>query len=347
MSDPSEPILIWGAGAIGATLAAALVAAGEPVLLVDSSVAHVEAINRRGLIIKGPLLEGCFKVPACLPDQVPGRHQRIWLAVKSHHTVEAMEQIVPRLAVNGYVVSMQNGLNERVIAEHVGVERTVGAFFNFGADILEPGVIHYGGRGAVVVGELDGQIRPRTRALHTSLRAFDADALLTDNVWGYLWAKMIYGAQLFATALSNDSIADVLAMPRFRPILAALAREIAAVAAAEGVALQAFNGFDPKAFADQASVAQTNRSFDEMVAHNRRSLKSHSGIWRDLAVHKRKTEIDAQIAPAVAIGASHGIAMPVTRRLIELIHAVEQGRHPQTLETLAMLLDPAEEIADV
>ncbi len=48
---------------------------------------------------------------------------------------------------------MQNGLNELVIADIVGKARTVGAFVNFGADYLEPGLILYGGRGAVVVGE--------------------------------------------------------------------------------------------------------------------------------------------------------------------------------------------------
>ena len=35
--------------------------------------------------------------------------------------------------------------------------RTMGAFINFGADVVEPGVVHFGGRGAVVVGELDGE----------------------------------------------------------------------------------------------------------------------------------------------------------------------------------------------
>ena len=57
-----------------------------------------------------------------------------------------------------------------------GAERTVGAFVNFGADYLEPGVIHYGGRGAVVVGEIDGRITPRVdrdprRVAPTSIRA--------------------------------------------------------------------------------------------------------------------------------------------------------------------------------
>ena len=77
------------------------------------------------------------------------------------------------------MVSAQNGLNELAIARIVGQQRTVGAFVNFGADYLEPGVIHYGGRGAVVVGEIDGQITPRVTALRDALLDFDAGAIVS------------------------------------------------------------------------------------------------------------------------------------------------------------------------
>ena len=151
----------------------------------------------------------------------------------------------------GCVVSAQNGLNEPIIAEAVGVERTIGCFVNFGADYMGPGVVMYGGRGAVVVGELDGRITPRAEQLHALLRDFEPDAHLTANIWGYLWSKLIYGALLFATALTDDSIADVLADRRFRPTLAELGREVGRVAAAERVSLEAFNGFDPHAFSPE------------------------------------------------------------------------------------------------
>jgi 2-dehydropantoate 2-reductase len=148
---------------------------------------------------------------------------------------------------------------------------------------------------------------------------------------------MIYGALLFATALSDDSIADVLAMPRFRPVLTALAREIGSVAHAQNIVLEGFDGFDPSAFLPDASPEHTRQSFEDMVAHNRRSAKSHSGIWRDLAVRKRQTEIDAQIAPAIDIGCGYGLAMPLTTQLVQLIHRIERGELPQSIATLALL----------
>lgn len=332
-----SPIVIWGAGAIGGAIGASFIESGRSVIFVDNVAEHVEAINLHGLRITGPLGERKVQAQAYLPEQLEGFYNCVLLAVKSHHTPAAIHQIAPLLAPEGYVVSMQNGLNERVIADVIGVERTVGAFLNFGADFIEPGIIHHGGRGAVVIGELDGITRPRTEELYSLLLNFDSAAILTPNIWGFLWAKMIYGALLYATALTDESIADVLAMRRFRPVLTALAREIGAVAHAQGIVLQGFDGFEPAAFLPDASEELTAQSFDDMVAHNRRSAKSHSGIWRDLAVRKRQTEIDAQIAPAIDIGIGFNLPMPLTTRLVHLIHLIERGELPQTLETLAML----------
>jgi 2-dehydropantoate 2-reductase len=334
----SDTTLVWGAGAIGGTIGAALIREGEEVLFVDQDAQHVAAINQRGLSITGPIDAHDVKAKAVLPSDVAGSYARILLAVKAHHTAAAVAILKPHLAADGVVVSLQNGLNEHVIAAAIGTERTMGAFVNFGADYLEPGVILYGGRGAVVVGEVDGHRSNRVETLHRQLLHFDRDAILTENIWGYLWSKLIYGTLLFATAVTNDSIADVLALTRYRPILTALAHEVARVAAAEKIRLEAFNGFDPVAFLPAAPPAETMRSFDEMVAHNRKSAKSHSGIWRDLAIRKRKTEVDAQIGPVVEIGRRHGIPTPISAKLIDLIHQIEDGRRQLELAGLDELV---------
>ena len=110
----------------------------------------------------------------------------------------------------------------------------MGCFVNFGADWLAPGRILYGNRGAVVVGEIDGSIRDRTREMHGLLRIFEPDAVLTDDIWGYLWGKLAYGAMLFATALTADSMSDNFADPARAPAWLALGREVVAVASARG-----------------------------------------------------------------------------------------------------------------
>ncbi len=322
----SDQILIWGAGAIGGTIGAYLVRAGEDVLFVDSAEDHVAAMQRDGLTIEGPIEQFTVPARAALPQDVSGRFaRRILLCVKAHHTEAASRALAPHLAAGGYVASFQNGLNEFVIGGVVGIENVIGAFINFGADYLAPGRILYGGRGACVLGELDGRRSERLEALHRLLTLFEPGAIVTEDILGYLWGKLGYGALLFATAVTDDSIADILAAEEHRPVLVATAREAMAVAAAKGVSPRGFNGFEPAAFAPGGEQGAVDESMAVMVAHNRRSAKSHSGIWRDLAIRKRKTEVDAQLGPVLAEGAALGVATPVTARLIAMIHDIEDG----------------------
>ena len=329
--------LFWGAGAIGGTIGAWLARAGHDITMVDTVVEHVDAINRNGIRITGPIAEFTQRVPAFTPETLTGTWDEIVLATKAHHTSFALRALLPHLSATGYIVSAQNGLNELEIADAVGAERTVGAFVNFGADYLEPGVILHGSRAAVVLGEIDGRVTPRVTAIRDVWRDFDDRAIVTPNIWGFLWGKEAYGAMLFATALTNDSIADALARPEYRYIYIALAREILAVAAARGVTPEAFDGFDPAAYLPQAPSGAAEQSLDALVAHNRRSAKTHSGIWRDLAVRKRPTEVDAQLGIVVILGAEAGVPTPLTARLVALIHDIEMGARPQSLETLDAL----------
>lgn len=329
--------LMWGAGAIGGTLAAYLSRAGHDVTVVDTVSDHVDAINQDGLCITGPIETFSARMPAFTSATLSGEWETIVLATKAHHTESAARALLPHLSANGCVVSAQNGLNELAIANVVNGERTVGAFVNFGADYIKPGEIHYGGRGAVVVGEIDGRITPRVTAIRDAWAALNERAIVTPNIWGFLWGKEAYGAMLFAIALTNESIADALDMPAYRALYIALAREILAVAAARGVTPESFDGFDPAAYLPTAAPEAAAHSLDALVAHNRRSAKTHSGIWRDLAVRKRPTEVDAQLGIVVTLGHEAGVATPVTARLVSLVHDIERGVRPQSMETLDAL----------
>ena len=315
-------------------MGAYLARAGHDVTFVDTVADHVDAIERNGIHITGPIADFIQRAPAFTPDALSGEWDTIALATKAHHTEPATRALLPHLSTAGCVISAQNGLNELAIGDIVGAERTVGAFVNFGADYLEPGVVHYAGRGAVVVGEIDGRETQRVATIRDAWLDFDDRAKATPNIWGYLWGKEAYGAMLFATALTNESIADALANREHRALYVALAREILAVAAARGVTPESFDGFDPRSYLPSAAAGAADRSIDDLAAFNRRSAKTHSGIWRDLAVRKRRTEVDAQLGIVVTLGRDAGVATPLTARLVELIHDIENGVRGQSVETL-------------
>ena len=324
----TTPLLIWGAGAIGGTIGAYLVRAGHEVTFIDIVEEHVAAIAATGLEIEGPVDEFRVTAPAFTPDDLSGRYERVLLCVKGQHTDDAARSLAPFLADDGYAVSVQNGLNENAMAAVLGQGRVIGCFVNFGADYLAPGCIHFGGRGAVVLGELDGQITPRLRALLDVFRDFESDARASGNIWGYLWGKLGYGALLFATALGNESIADALAQPEHCALYRALGEEVMRVAGGNGIEPEGFNGFDPAGFLPGADAALTERSMAAMVAYNRGSAKSHSGVWRDLAVRKRSTEVEPMIGAVVREAAAQKIETPLLGRLTAMIHEIEDGRRP-------------------
>jgi len=326
-------LTIVGAGAIGGTVGAYLARAGEPLTLADRDAAHVAAMRERGLTIQGFAETFTVPVDARRPDELTGPLDTVLLAVKAQHTADAVAAIEPLLTPASAIVSLQNGLCERIIAELVGPDRTVGSFVNFSADYIEPGVIAYGGPGSVYVGELDGRESDRVRTLKDVLSHWGT-VQVTRNIWGYLWGKMGYANMLFATALADETMADVI--DRYRPLMVELSSEIYAVADREGVTVEPFDNVEPSLYypPEQRRPAAIDRSFDELVARRRRDGKSKSGIWRDLAVRHRKTEVDQQIGLVADIGAGHGLPMPLTRRLVAMIHELEDGRRAMSWDNV-------------
>lgn len=340
---PSDTILIWGAGAIGGTLGAYWARAGHPVLMVDIVAEHAQACSTTGLSIEGPVEAFSQVVPCVTPDQLRGQFSRVVLAVKAQATEEAVKALLPHLSEDGVILSAQNGLNERTIAALAGPERTLGAFVNFGADWLGPGTVLYGNRGAVVLGELDGAVRPRTKEFHNLLSIFEPDAVLATDIWSYLWGKMGYVAMLFATALNEDSMSANFANPARNAAFTAIGREVMLTARAEGIQPRGFNGFDPAAFMPDASDDAARQCLAALAAFNAKTAKTHSGIYRDLAVRKRRTEVDQMVSVTAEIAAGHGIETPVLRRLAGLIRDIEDGRRamsPQTFDALNDALNP-------
>ena len=172
----------------------------------------------------------------------------------------------------------------------------MGCFVNFGADWLGPGQhpVRQPRRGR---GRRDRRRDPRAHAaMHALLRIFEPDAVLTDNIWGYLWGKLAYGAMLFATALTNDSMTENFADPRrFRRVRPARPRGDRGRRGARRHAgrLQGVRPGGLRARRRRATRrAPRSRRSPNTTSH---TAKTHSGIWRDLAVRKRKTEVDQQI----------------------------------------------------
>lgn len=336
-------ITIYGAGAIGGITGARLAQAGHDVLLVDKAEDHVAAMNARGLTIDSR--EGSVTIPvrAVTPPALGRDLDLVLLAVKSQDTRAALDILAPRLAADGTIVSLQNGLNEETIAAAVGAARTVGCLVNWAADWQAPGRILHGGAGAVVLGELDGRRSERVERLAKLLDVVSATRV-SDNILGYTWAKHVYGALLTATALVDAHVYEVVERsPEIQQMLVRLTVENMDVAGRAGIRLLAFDEYDPADYraALRGDGAARARAMASIAAHYRAATKTKTGIWRDLAVRKRKTEVGAMLGATVAKATSYGLAMPLTTRLIAMIEELETGRRQMSWASLDELVRAA------
>jgi 2-dehydropantoate 2-reductase len=322
---------IIGAGAIGGTIGAYMARAGEQVELVDIAAEHVEAMKADGLTIRGYGETFTTPVRALHPAELAASVAAgethldvVLLAVKAQHTAAAVRFLLPLLGPSTAIVSLQNGLCERIIADLAGPERTVGCFVNFSADYIQPGLIHYGGPGAFYLGELDGSLTSRLERIACGIRRW-GQVRLTRNIWGYLWGKLGYANMLFATAVVDADMADVI--ERHSGLMVELATEVYEVAAHERVRPEPFDAVEPALYypRETRDTSAISRAMAELVRLRRLDQKTRSGIWRDLAVRRRPTEVDQQIGMVAQIGASHGLRLPLTNRLVTMIHELERG----------------------
>lgn len=322
----AESFAIIGAGAIGGLLGAHLVRAGHPVLFVDVNAEHVAAIKRKGLTIEGSRGRFSVTAEAVTPDQLRRPLARAIMAVKTPHTRTALDTLVPFLAADGFVVAMQNGLGALEVAERVGGARTIAAAFTFGGFYKEPGAVVFSSPGSFRIGRLGAEQDPRLESLRDAFSALQP-VEITDNILGFIWTKIAIGAVYFATALVDADVCIQLDRPPVRRLFARIAGEIADIAEAEGVRLEALDGFHAAVFADGGrDRAGVEANWQSQRAYWRGQVQQRTGIWRDLAVHKRKTEAVSLLGPVIARARARQLAAPLLERLVGLITEVEAGR---------------------
>lgn len=334
-------ITIIGAGAIGGVIGGYLAKGGRQVEFVDIDKEHVEKMNAKGLTIELP--DSSFTVPVNAYNmdeflRLGDPLDKVYLCVKAQHTKDTVKSFKHLLQNTSYVVSFQNGLNELAIAEQIGKERTVGCFVNLFADYLEPGKVNYGGKGSVYIGELTGEITPRIKDLHQDLMAW-GEAQITDNIFGYLWGKLGYAAILMATALTNETIADVLDNKEHQTMLFDLAAEVLAVADAKGIKAMGFDDWNT-AWAypvEKRDWAMITKEVAIHVARLRSYTKTRTGIWRDIAVRKRKTEVVEQMTPIVKEAKLLDICVPMLECLVSMFADIDEGKRELSLKNLEIL----------
>ena len=169
-------ILVVGGGAIGGITAAKLAGAVERVVVLDTNEEHVARLRDPGLRIEEDGTESTVPLEAVdSADELDGEFDFALIAVKSPFHRAALEPLAATGKVENFV-SLGNGLIQDRMAEIVGADRLFSCIVEWGGNNLGPGHVVRDTIAPMVVGELDGEERERTRLLARCLEAVGESA---------------------------------------------------------------------------------------------------------------------------------------------------------------------------
>jgi len=333
-------VTIIGAGAIGGLAGAHLSRAGFEVTLVDRWREHVEVMNERGLYIDGVRGEMTIPVRALTPEQLEGPLEAVMIATKSQHTEGAVRQILPLIDEQSFIVSFQNGFNEPLIVELLseaglgGEERVIGSIPNYGGALVDPGYLEFVHEGPIQLGEMTGAVTPRLERLARMLESL-TEVQLSHNIWGQIWAKEVYSAQVVFSALVDARIHETLGNERYARIAGAVVREALEIAEANGIEVEAFDFFDPANYKPE-TPKDTRRLLDNIdhaiwLLKKDQQDKKHefkkkgSGIWWDIVYRQRPSEVRSSNGKLIEYGRRAGVDVRLNERMCQMIYEIERG----------------------
>ena len=301
-------ICVVGCGAVGSLFAANLAQLDDvEVWAYDLDRAHVDAINSQGLRLTGAgEVVGRMRATTD-PGELPACDFGI-VATKAMHTESAIAATAGAFA-EGAVASVQNGIgNEEVLARHV--ERVIrGTTFPAGK-LLEPGVVQWDVKGDTVFGPFEPAPAPLEeveRLAEACTRAGMPTTAVSDARPAQ-WRKVIFNAATNPIgALTGLTHGRVCERPDLRALVTALVDEGKAVAAAQGVVLDA----DPEDLIDHAAQPD--------VAYGHKA-----SMLQDVEA-RRATEIDALNGGIGRFGRELGVPTPLNDAVTQLVKALEDS----------------------
>jgi 2-dehydropantoate 2-reductase len=335
-------IAIMGAGAVGAYAGAHMARGGEDVTFIDPWPANVDTMKAQGLRVSHirdvPEWSTPVRALHLTELQQVAKEEPFdfaFVCMKSYDTEWATVMIAQYLAPDGFVVSLQNCMNEETIARVVGWGKVVGCIASsITVDLCEPGHVHRaagksGDRHTVFrTGEVHGRITERVQEIKRLVALADS-ALITSNLWGERWSKLVTNAMANGMSACTGLISkDILRNDTLRRFGARLGSEAIRVGQALGYELEEIHHIDPEiiAKAGEGDPGAT-REYD---AHRLEEVNKAGGgehrpsMGQDM-VKGRRTEIDFLNGFISRKGEEIGLPTPANAALTDIVKRVERG----------------------
>lgn len=319
-----KKIAVMGTGAIGCLLGGYLIKNGVDLTMISAFRRETAAyLNEHGLQVDG--IHGDFHVDVrarFLDDLAEDEiFDVVILGLKSNDLVSAVTRLKPHLAQDGCVVTLQNGINEEFLTPIVGENRVVAGITFAGGAVLGPGHVR-DHDGHFVIGELRGQITPRTEELVEILKNARPTQAVT-NIRDWQWDKLSAVSTNVPTAtVSGEYQFETFDIPRCQVLFSYLALEAWDVAIADGCPKELYGG---RTRAQWEQIRDTGVIPEPETPRMPFPPKVVDAYTKDIRTGA-ELEIDHTNGAIVRLGRRYGVPTPANELLIHTIREIEAGR---------------------
>ena len=326
---------IYGAGSLGTVMGAYLTKNGVEIDLINRNKDHIRALKENGARITGTV-DKLVPVKAMLPEEMTGKYDIIFLMTKQLNNREVVTFLKGYLADDGVIVTLQNGIPEDSVAEIVGEERTVGCVVEWGATLTAPGEsmltsdpqslsFHMGGMQGIP-GEKLQQVKEVLEHM--------CPVEIESNLRGARWSKLLINATFSGLGtVIGGTFGDVTGDAEAREIAIRCMKEVIDVGRAAGVTFAPVQGKDiVSLFYWKNPVKKAAAKLILPIA-----MKKHAAIEPSMLQDLKKgkpCEIDAINGVVSDWGKKKGIPTPVSDRIVEIVHEIQDGKRKPVPDNL-------------
>src|SRR6202011_3058921 len=315
-----KPIGIAGAGSIGCFVGGMSALAGRRVALLARPrvIGEIESHGLRLTSFEG--LDQTIASSVLTLSEDPSIFSdvgAVLVTVKSADTPDIADLIARHAPADALIVSLQNGVgNVAVLRQRLPGRRVLAAMVPFNVIAPGEGRYHRATSGDIVVEQDEAHTADQLSVPGLKLRA-------TADIAGVQWGKLLLNLNNALNALADIPLRQQLAQRGWRRLFADQMAEGLAAIRADGIKPVSSTPIPAGLMPHLLRLPDT--VFGVLLGGTVKiDPRARSSMWEDLQ-RGRATEIDYLQGVITEIADRHGLKVPLSRRVIELIKRAEAG----------------------
>jgi len=316
MPFENPKVVVVGAGAMGGLFGGLLAEGGLDVTLVDAWPEHIARIKEKGIRIVGVGGDRDIKLRATTDASDVKAADVALFQCKAFANETAAKSVKHLFGGDTVAITFQNGLgNEQTLAGVVGEKNVIGGLTAQAGLAEAPGVVRNFGDLPTYIGEMAGGLSERAIAIAKAFTGHGLPVTASAEIKREKWKKLLGNVALGAISAVTDLRSfEIMRIPELQEIVFRAVDEAAAVAKAEGVALD---------------VAEAREVLMKLVDTSGGGTGASKSSMREDIIRKRRTEIDTIHGAVARLARQHKVAAPTIDAMVAMVKGVQSTYLPQ------------------